>query len=608
MTETTSESVPAKSRAGGTLLACGLSAVIGTLALVTVTDLGAGSLRVPFGYGGGGVDAQLYQAPIKSLNDTGNHWTNSRMGAPGESNLYDHPMPEGLHYLTLWQFCRLTGDWAVAYNLFLLVHFPLGAISGTWVLRRFGASVPASLLGGVLFAYLPHHSVVMLSQHVFLGAYFPIPLALLVAVRLFDGQLAFLVRDPVSRRLRPPFLSAQGIGAAAVCALLGSTGAYYAVFACLFFAVSGLAGWLRTKRFAAVLPALVCIALVAGTLAANLAPSLVFRGEHGLNHEMRRYTFESNYWALRVAELVMPSVNHRQPWFASAGEMYAGSFGSTVTPECGMYVSLGVIGGIGLLAGLLAILRKESDADGHQPAFTRLMLVAVLVAVPGGFGPLFNHMTTPWIRCYHRLCVFIGFLALATAVRLFDRCFPPTSGMWRRRIGWVVAALLLSFGLYDQTPRPLHPTYAERAAEFDADRAFVQSVEGSLPVGAAVFQLPYLPYPESGPVGEMYDYAHTRGYLHSERLRWSYGAVKGRPTAEWQKGVSELPTEPMVRAVAAMGFDAIWVDRWGYPNRVAPFESELAMLADGAPHVSQDGRFAVYKVVRIRQQWKEPAP
>lgn len=607
MTEPKSDSTTVQSRTRGTLLACGLSAVVGTLALFLVTDLGSGSLRVPFGYGGGGVDAQLYQAPIKSLNDTGSHWVVSRMGAPGECNLYDHPMPEGLHFLTLWAFCKLTGDWAVAYNLFLLVHFPLGAISGTWVLRRFGASVPGSVLGGVLFAYLPHHSVVMLSQHVFLGAYFPIPLALLVAVRLFEGQLTFFARDPETRRLRPPFLSLQGIGAAVVCAVLGSTGAYYAVFACLFFAVAGLAGWVRTKRFTAVLPALVCIALVAGTLAANLAPSLAFRNEHGRNHEMRRYTFESNYWALRIAELVMPSVYHREPWFAHAGEKYAGGFSSTVTPECGVYVTLGVIGGIGLLVGLLAVFRKDSDADGHQPAFTRLMLAAVLVAVPGGFGPLFNHMTTPWIRCYHRLCVFIGFLALATAVRLFDRAFPPTAGPWRRRIGWGVAAVLLAFGLYDQTPRPLYPSYAQRAAEFDADRAFVQSVESELPEGAAVFQLPYLEYPENGPTGEMYDYAHTRGYLHSSKLRWSYGAVKGRPTAEWQKGVNALPTDAMVRAIVEKGFDAVWVDRWGYGKGPAPFESELEKLADGL-RVSEDKRYAVYKFVRYRQHLKEPAP
>jgi hypothetical protein len=607
MTEPKNESPQVKSRAGGTLLACGLSAVIGTLALLTVTDLGAGSLRVPFGYGGGGVDAQLYQAPIKSLNDTGTHWVNPRMGAPGESNLYDHPMPEGLHFLTLWVFCRLTGDWAVAYNLFLLVHFPLGAVSGTWVLRRFGASVSGSVLGGVLFAYLPHHSVVMCSQHVFLGAYFPIPLALLVAVRLFEGQLSFLARDPHTRRLRMPFLSAQGLGAAVVCALLGSTGAYYAVFSCAFFAVAGFANLLR-RRWSGVVPALLCVAVVVGTLAANMSPALSFRRDCGDNAELRRYHHESNYWALRVAEMVLPSAYHRHPQLAHVADKYNARFATTVTPEAALYVPLGMIGAFGLLAGLLAILRKDSDADGHQSAFTRLMLAAVLIAVPGGFGPLFNYTFTPWIRCYHRLCVFIGFLALATAVRLFDRAFPATSGKWRRRIGWMVAAVLLAFGLYDQTPRPLYPPYEERAAEFAADRAFVQSVESELPEGAAVFQLPYLPYPESGPVGEMYDYAHTRGYLHSDKLRWSYGAVKGRPTADWQKDVSELPPEAMLPAIAAKGFDAVWVDRWGYPNRTPPFEPDLAKLADDAPLVSHDGRYAVYKVVRFRRQWKEPAP
>lgn len=575
-------SSPPSSR--GTWLACGLAAVIATAALVIVCDPWAADWRVPFGYEG---DALLYQAPIRSLLDTGSHWTNPRLGAPDGNAIYDHPLPEGFHLLTLWVLGKLSGnDPAVAYNLFLVVHFPLAAVSGCWVLRRFGASVPAAVLVGVLFAYLPHHAIVMSSQHVFLGAYFPIPLAVWLVVRVYEGQVNWLTRR-------------HALGAVAVCVLMGSTGAYYAVFTAMFLLIAGVANAVRRGKLLAGLPAILGIVLVCGTLLANLAPSLAYQREHGRNDELRRYPYEGNYWSLRSAELLLPTTTHRHPKLAEVADKYNRVFGTTVTPECAIYVRLGVVGSVGLIAALLALFRKDTPASGHQPAFTRLTVAALLVAAPGGFGPLFNFLATPWIRCYHRLCVFIGFFALATAARLFDKLFPPTAGKWRKAVGYITAAGLLAVGLYDQTPEPRYPPAADRAAEFAADRQFVQSVEAALPPAAAVFQLPYFGFPETRPPGEMIDYDHLRGYLHSDRLRWSYGAMKGRATADWQERVSALPVPEFVAAIREAGFAAVWVDRKGYPNRQPAVETELAPLADGPPLVSPTGRYAVYTFTRL---------
>src|SRR5665811_1326720 len=73
------------------------------------------------------------------------------------------------------------------------------------------------------------------------------------------------------------------------------------------------------------------------------------------------------------------------------------------------------------------------------------------------------------------------------------------------------------------------------SAAYAADSTFGQQVQAMLPPGASVFQLPYLPFPESPPMFGMSDYEPLRGYLNTAGFRWSYGATKGRPDAAWQQ-------------------------------------------------------------------------
>jgi phosphoglycerol transferase len=164
--------------------------------------------------------------------------------------------------------------------------------------------------------------------------------------------------------------------------------------------------------------------------------------------------------------------------------------------------------------------------------------------------------------------------------------------------GWAV--LWVGIGLYDQTPKPTAAPFADRAAAFEADRRFVRRVEQALPPGAAVFQLPPVPYPEAGFVHEIDNYTPAVPYLHSETLRWSYGAMRGRPAAEWQRETATLGGRELLDRLASHGFGHVWIDRWGYPGRTPAVESGLASIADAPPLVSADGRYAVYSFTRGR--------
>jgi hypothetical protein len=90
----------------------------------------------------------------------------------------------------------------------------------------------------------------------------------------------------------------------------------------------------------------------------------------------------------------------------------------------------------------------------------------------------------------------------------------------------------------------------------------------------------------------MVDYDPLRGYLHDHKsLRWSYGGMKGRPTADWQKRVGD-PVKALP-ALLGMGFTGLWVDSYGYANDLAEVGRIDAAIQE-VPIRSQNGRFLFY--------------
>src|SRR5262249_11287729 len=113
-----------------------------------------------------------------------------------------------------------------------------------------------------------------------------------------------------------------------------------------------------------------------------------------------------------------------------------------------------------------------------------------------------------------------------------------------------------------------------------------------------IFQLPYMRYPESPPQQHLHAYDLARGYLHSRTLRWSFGAVKGRPTAAWQEQITALPVREIVRQLCAAGFRGLTIDRPGYADHAVALEAHLQRLL-GVPMVeSEDRRLVYYDLTR----------
>ncbi len=108
-------------------------------------------------------------------------------------------------------------------------------------------------------------------------------------------------------------------------------------------------------------------------------------------------------------------------------------------------------------------------------------------------------------------------------------------------------------------------------------------------MNAAVVQLPYEPFPEPAPgLRDLYEPA--KPYIHSSDLRWSWGAMRGRPE-DWAARYATRPAAELVPAAREAEFAAIVVDRFAYPDRGTAVEADIRGVLGSAPEASVDGRY-----------------
>jgi hypothetical protein len=274
--------------------------------------------------------------------------------------------------------------------------------------------------------------------------------------------------------------------------------------------------------------------------------------------------------------------------------------------------SLGLIGSIGFLILIAWIFYRNSNdlkfkVENISNKFTALSVLnlsAVLLATIGGFGTIFAYLITSQIRCYNRISIFIAFFALFAVVLLLEEfSIKYVKSNTSRLLFNVFVCLVLVVGVLDQTSGSFAPPYASTKAEYLNDESFVNSIEAIMPENAMIFQLPYVPFPEYPPVNKMTDYSHFRAYLHSKDLRWSYGAMKGRPGDDWQRLVASMPVRDMLKMLSQTGFGGIYIDSYGFEDSGAKLISEITQILGTEPLVSDNQRLFFFDMTTYNRKF-----
>ena len=252
---------------------------------------------------------------IKGIVENGWYLHNPAVGAPDGLDMRDFPLAESTHFAIFKMLAWFTRDVALIHNLYYLLGFPLAALSSLLVLRHFRVSYFPALAVSVLFAFLPYHFLRL--THLFLAAYYLIPLLVMIILWVYLGRLPFFRCDEGQKSTWQLF-SGKTLAAILICVLIGSGGIYYAFFGCFLLLVAGAAGSLERKNFYALGSALALVAIIAGTALCNIAPHIAYVMQHGANSEAgRRYHYENEMYGLRIVQMLLPVMSHRIGGFAN---------------------------------------------------------------------------------------------------------------------------------------------------------------------------------------------------------------------------------------------------------------------------------------------------
>jgi hypothetical protein len=577
-----------------------LSAVAAAVLSVTGAALAIQIWRitpsVPLAYIG---DGHLFLAMVKATLENGWYLSNPDLGAPLGSEWHDFPVASGdtLHLLLIHALSPISDNYVVVLHVFYMLGYALTAISAFAALRLLEISRGPAIVCATLFALLPYHFALN-EAHPFHTAYWVVPIACFLVLALLLDRPLFARRKDSNGGLRG-YASRTTVATLGACLLIGSAGAnYYSAFAAGLVILAGLVAAIRVEWRRSLATAGVVAGVILAVVALNALPTLIYEAEHGANDKVaNRGPEESEFYSLTLFGLLVPSAGHRIGPFDELRRDYAESSPTPVlaaAPGIGMVAAVGLVWLLGFALASIVKSAPWRERWRLHGAAAAAALISLLIATTGGLSLLFAYLVSPQLRVWNRFHVFIAFFALVAVAALLDLAVRRlrTARRGKALAGTLLAAILV-LGFLDQTNPSYVPAYDDIRAEFVSDSTFFGTVEERLGPGAAVFQLPYVPFPEWYAVGGTTQFEPMRGYLHSSDLRWSYGAMYGRPE-DWQPGLIDESVEQALPRLSAVGFDGLVIDRPAYPDNGGALEAAIAKQVGAKPLVAPNARFSFF--------------
>ena len=533
-------------------------------------------LSSPMVYAGG--DEMGIYSLTKSIIQNGTTLITPLEGGAAGGDMFDYPYSDKLSFLLVKGIgIFIKNPYTVASLFFFLNHY-LIALAGVWVCRQLKISRPMAVAVGVLYAFSPF--IQQRYPHLWLTPYFMLPLACLTAVWVIEGKL---FEEDIPLRRNRHFWRMAGI-----CFTCAFTGLYYAFFTCALLAAATVIRCFREKerRLSRILYPGILIAVVGIGVLTNIIPNMIYWYLNGANPSSEiavRSASDPEVYALKMTRMLLPQTYHRIGRFREIARDYLANYPLNNENET---AALGIIASAGFLMSIIMLLAGRKKYH----AVSSLNISAFLIGTIGGLGGFLSVFVSIPMRCYNRISLVIMFLSLVMVALLLEE----TVKRRRTLTLTILAAVMVCVGFFDQTV----PWTRQNVTEYTEVRDEVHAIQAELEPGDSVFQLPYDDWPGPKIAGS---YLLHAGYVESEDLHWSYGAMQGRSEAAWQQRVAAQEAYEMIQDLRAAGYDGIYLDT-ELMNRQSGEAHTQALIADINAILEQDplessyGRICFWKI------------
>lgn len=517
-------------------------------------------------------------AQVKSIIQNGTTLITPLEGGAAGADMFDYLYSDKLSFLIVKSIGNFVKNPYTAAALFFFLNHYLIALISVWVCRKMKISRPMAVAAGVLYAFSPY--IQQRFCHLWLTPYFMLPVACLIAVWIIEGK-AFEEDAPLRRN--KTFWRMAGM-----CFACAFTGLYYAFFTCAMLAAATVIRFFREKerKFSRIFyPTLLIGAVGAGVLA-NAVPNLVYWYLNGANPSSElamRSSADAEIYALKLTRLLLPRTFHRVGKLWHISERYLQSYPLSNENQT---AALGVIAAVGFAMSIIMLLAGRKK----YLTVTSLNMSAFLIGTVGGLGGFISVFINIPMRCYNRISLVIMFLSLVMCAMLLEEVVKK-----RRTLTLtILAAVLVCVGFFDQTI----PAGNQNADSYEEIRDEVRAAEAQLEPGDSVFTLPYDSWPSATIPGS---YILHEGYIESDTLYWSYGAMEGREQAVRQAEAADKEPYEMIQDLREAGYDGIWLDtvlmsqKYG-EEYAAALKEDISAILEDEPEVSRYGRICFWKI------------
>ncbi len=570
--------------------------VIVTLLLFCFYDIPGRDMSVPIMYGGG--DEMSFLNTVRFVQGSGWNWGTDRLSATDEYYYNNKEILSGLHNsdVALAGFGLLvTGgdDVGLAANVGFLAIYYLTVLVCYWALRLLKIRQWIAASGSLVFGFMSF-AFMRGMAHIGLTCYFFVPLAVLMAVWLYeDEKFMHINRDFF--RYRRNYLGLI------MCFLVATQGlGYWQLFACCFIFLAAIMGALRNKKISYLYRGITCVICIVISVVICCIPVFITMSVKDLQTAVRfRGGPDAENYGLKIIQLFLPVNDHGISFLEMALSEYNKKM-PLVNENASSYLGLaGIIGFVILILYIFKENRNDTSLKKRLSILADMNLCAVLFSVIGGFGAmlylaLFRVLGGLVPRCFNRVSVFIACICLFALCLVTEECYKKLKKSSLKYVAGVLFCGFMMFALWEQNPGG-GTEYADSEARWYSDKAFITEVEKNVNEDDKVFMLPYVQYPEPNLTSSIGPYDHFLGFIHSDKVRWSYATVAGSDNDEWCMETAQLEPFDMVKEIKEKGFSGVYIDRAGYSDgEWQVLEAELELVLKSKPIVSDNKRLSFF--------------